>query len=219
MRLRHILTLCAILLLAVVVASWVVFRQIRKTTESAIARQEEAVDLGSVVTQVRALSRLETASMHVVNVSTVSQSYGLLPNSIAGDEVTLFAAGDVIGGIDLGQITDRDVWREPDGTIVLRLPDPLILVSRIDNRETHVINRRTGFLRHADSGLEGRARQYAETQIRREAMQRGILPMASENAEGKLAPLLHQLGFAKVRFERRVMPSGSDAWRAMSSRA
>lgn len=207
MRFRQVLTLFTIILLPVITVGWLTIRALRHAEQAAVAPQESAVDLGSVVTRVRALSRLETASMHVVNVSTITQSYELIPNAIGGDQVTLFAAGDVIAGIDLSQIKDSDVWREPDGTVVMRLPPSQILVSRIDNRETHVITRRTGFLRRADTGLEGRARQYAEQQIRNEAFHRGILQMASDNAESKLAPLLHSLGFTKVRFERATTPS------------
>jgi len=208
MRVRQFLTLFTIILLPVITVGWLTVRALRQAEKAAVTPQETVIDLGSVVTRVRALSRLETASMHVVNVSTVTQSYELVPNAIGGDQVTLFAAGDVVAGIDLSQIKDSDVWREPDGTVVMRLPPSQILISRIDNRETHVISRKTGFLRRADTGLEGRARQYAEQQIRNEAFHRGILPMASDNAEAKLAPLLHSLGFAKVRFERPVEPRG-----------
>jgi len=208
MRFRQFLTLFTIILLPVITVGYLTVRALRQAEKAAVTPQETVVDLGSVVTRVRSLSRLETASMHVVNVSTMTQSYELVPNAIGGDQVTLFAAGDVIAGIDLSQIKDSDVWREPDGTIVMRLPPSQILVSRIDNRETHVISRRTGFLRRADTGLEGRARQYAEQQVRNEAFHRGILQMASDNAESKLAPLLHSLGFTKVRFEHPPAPRG-----------
>jgi hypothetical protein len=200
---RQFLTLAValLLLLSLLLVSLLYWRSTRAATKPFTSVEEET-DLGSVVERVRTLSRLETASMHVVNVSTVKQSYNFVPNVVAGDEITLFAAGDVIAGIDLSGIQQRDVWREPDGTLVMRLPPPQILVSRIDNRQTHVVSRRTGVLRRADQGLEGRARQYAEQQIRNEAVRKGILPLAQNSAEEKLAPLLHTLGFGKVRFQR-----------------
>jgi hypothetical protein len=151
--------------------------------------------------------------MHVANVSTLKQGYNLLPDKLAGDTITLYAAGDVIAGIDLSTIQQRDVWREPDGTLVMRLPPSQLLVSRLDNRETRVIDRRTGIFRGADQGLEGRARQYAEQQIKGEALHKNILGIAQEGAEAKLAPLLHTLGFTKVRFERT---DGGGAQRAPS---
>jgi len=49
--------------------------------------------------------------------------------------------------------------------------------------------------------LESRARQYAEQGIRNEALNKGILTLASQNAEVKVAELLHMFGFQKVRCE------------------
>lgn len=207
---RRFLTLAAVVVLLLGgVGAWLMWRAMHRVEQSAtFTKQEEQADLGSVVTRVRSLARLETASMHVSNISTIKQGYNLLPDKFAGDEITFYAAGDVIAGIDLSTIQQRDVWREPDGTLVLRLPPSQVLVSRLDNSESRVINRRTGIFRSADQGLEGRARQYAETQIRNEAVRKNILGMAQEGAETKLAPLLHTLGFTKVRFERRAPGAG-----------
>jgi len=182
-------------------AGWVVWRQARHAAQEVFALHEEQIDLSTVVTRVRALNRLETASMHVVHVSTITQSYELVPNALAGDELTFFAAGDVIAGIDLSRLKAEDVRRDGDGTIVVRLPPPEILVSRIDNRQSRVMNRKTGFFRRADMNLESRARQYAEQGIRNEAVSKGILPLASQNAEVKVAELLHTFGFQRVRCE------------------
>jgi hypothetical protein len=144
--------------------------------------------------------------MRVVHVSTITQSYELVPNALAGDQLTFFAAGDVIAGLDLSQLKKEDVHREPDGMIVVRLPPSQVLVTRVDNRESRVINRKTGFFRRADMNLESRARQYAEQSIRNEALNKGILTLASQNAEVKVAELLHMFGFQKVRCEAAGAP-------------
>src|SRR5438132_5060356 len=145
--------------------AWVAWRQTQRRVEQVFTPHEEQIDLGTVVTRVRALNRLETASMRVVHVSTITQSYELVPNALAGDELTFFAAGDVIAGIDLSQLRQQDVSRDADGTIVVRLPPSQVLVTRIDNRESRVIARKTGFFRRADMNLEFRALQYAEAVI------------------------------------------------------
>src|SRR5258708_16780688 len=105
----------------------------------------------------------------------------------AGAERTLYAPGAVIAGGDLSVLNEEDVRREPDGTIVVRLPPPQLLVSRIDNRTTHVTGRRTGVFRRADIGMEGRARQYAEQNIRNEAVNKGILPPAQLHTKERIA--------------------------------
>src|ERR1700694_789734 len=197
----------AIVVLVVAVDGWLVWRHAGQTIGRIAQKKEEEVDLTALVTRVRDLSRLETASMHVVHVGTLTQSYEMVPNALAGDEITFFATGDVIAGVDLSQIKQQDVRRDVDGTITLKMPPSQILVTRLDNRESRVITRNTGVLRRADQHLESRARQYAEQSIRIEAMKKGILPMASQNAEVKVAELLHALGFRKVRFETAGAPS------------
>jgi len=188
-------------LLVLGATAWLIWRDAHRRVEALTTAHEETIPIAALVTRVRDLSRLETAAMHVVHVSTIKQSYNLIPNAIAGDEMTFFAAGDVIAGVDLAQLRDADIRREADGAIVLRLPPPQVLITRLDNRESRVISRKTGLLRRADVDLESRARQYAEGGIRGEAVRRGILPLAAQNAETKLAGFLHTMGFAKVRFD------------------
>jgi Protein of unknown function (DUF4230) len=195
-----LLAALVLMLLGVFVAATVIMHRVAQIAISTVTRKEEMADIGTLVTRVRELNRLETATMRVVSVSTIRQSYDLIPNALAGDELTLYAAGDVIAGVDLSLLQPKDIHREPDGTIVVHLPPPQILVSRIDNRASHVIDRRTGVFRRADIGMEGRARQFAEQNIRNEAMHKGILPMAQQNAEARIAELLHTLGAVKVRF-------------------
>ena len=190
-----------VILLGIAAAAWYVAHRLEQMATTAVTRKEEMADVGTLVTRVRDLNRLETATMRVASVSTTRQTYDLIPNALAGDELTLYSSGDVIAGVDLSLLKPDDVHREPDGTIVVRLPPPQLLVSRLDNRASHVIQRRTGVFRRADVGMEGRARQYAEQNIRNEAIRRGILQLAQTNAEGRVAELLHTLGVGKVRFE------------------
>ena len=178
-----------------------VWKMARRTVEREIfTPQERQIDLSTLVTQVRELNRLETASMRVVHVGTVTQSYKVIPDALAGDELTFLATGDVIAGLDLSQLKPEDVWRSPDGTINVRLPRPQILVTRVDNNESRVLNRKTGMLRRSDVDLETRARQHAEENIRAEALKKGILALASESGEKKMAELLRTLGAERVQF-------------------
>jgi hypothetical protein len=131
-RRRLILTLLGATVFIVAIAAatvWFLVRRIDQAVVSAVTSKEETVDLGTLVTRVRDLNRLETATMRVTSISTIKQTYDLIPNALAGDELTLYATGDVIAGVDLSLLKQEDVRREPDGTIVVRLPEPQILVS------------------------------------------------------------------------------------------
>lgn len=200
------LAIAVALLLVSGAVAWLIWRDATRRVAALTTPREQVVPLATLVTQVRELSRLETASMRVVHVSTISQSYQLIPDAVAGDEITFFATGDVIAGVDLGQLRENDVRRDADGTLVIRLPPPMVLVTRLDNKESRVISRKTGLFRRADTNLESRVRQYAEGGIRGEAVRRGILPLAARNAEAKLAAFLHTLGARKVRFDQTTTP-------------
>ncbi|HUO85513.1 MAG TPA: DUF4230 domain-containing protein [Thermoanaerobaculia bacterium] len=174
--------------------------------EKAIGKEEEQIDLTAVVIEMQRLSRLETAAMRVSHVSTIRQSYGVIPNALAGDELTLFAVGDVIAGVDLGEFQKGDAWIEEENVLVLRLPQPRILVSRLDNQKTRVIDRETGLLRRTDVHLESRARENAERGIRREAVRTGLLQQAADNAEVTLSRFLGAMGIERLRFVSPEVP-------------
>lgn len=186
----------------------IVWRIAKKTIQQEVfTPKEKTIDLSTIVTQVRELNRLETASMRVLHIGRVSQTYKMVPDALGGDEITFLATGDVIAGIDLARLQPNDVWRSPDGTINLRLPPAQILVSRVDNAQSRVVSRKTGVLRRADVDLETRARQHAETNIRAEAVKKGVITLAQQNGEKKMAEFLHTLGFEKVRFVSSRLPS------------
>jgi hypothetical protein len=194
-----------IIAMAVAVSTGVVIwrlakRSVTDRVTEALTPQEKVIDVAALVTQVRELNRLETASMHVIHVGRISQSYQMVPNALAGDEITFLAEGDVIAGIDLARLQPQDVWRSPDGTINMRLPAAEVLVVRVDNTKSRVINRDTGVLRRRDVDLETRARQHAEENIRNEALNKGVLKVAAESGEKKLAGFLNTMGLEKVRF-------------------
>src|SRR5438067_509679 len=199
-RRRIVAVIACVALIAIVAASAILWWSVRRAAREMTTPHETVADLGDVVTQVREMSRLETAAMHVVNVSTIKQSYQFVPRMLGGDEITLYSEGDVIAGIDLSRLQRTDVWREPDGTLVMRLPDPQVLVTRLDNAKTRVLNRNTGFLRRADPNLESRIRVFAEGAIRGDAMRKGILTTASTSGQQKLATFVHTLGFQRVKF-------------------
>lgn len=201
MKGRH--AIAAMLLFAVLftlIMTWIGLRVTQRAAAKIGERQEKRLDLAVTITQIRALNRLETAQMDVTHISQIQQSYGVIPNSLAGDELTFLAVGQVIAGIDLSQLKNDDVRAEGDSLIV-KLPPPLILVSRLDNTRSKVIDRDTGVLRRADIDLESRARAGAEGAIRNEALRKGILELAERNAQTQLAEFLKRAGFVRVRFE------------------
>jgi hypothetical protein len=155
----------------------------------------------TIVREVRSLARLETIQYTVEKVITAESGQGAF-GFLFGDRLLLVAHGSVIAGIDLASIGVDDVWYDDVGILHLRLPAAEVLVARLDNEQTYVYDRSTGLLTRGNITLEAAARRAAEAEIRRGALEDGILDQAQINAENFLRSFLGSLGFDKVIFER-----------------
>jgi len=120
-----------------------------------------------------------------------------LPDFLVGDKLLLVAHGEVIAGIDLGQLKAGDVLVSGD-TVHVHLPAAQILTTRIDNVRTRVYSRTTGLLVSSDPNLESDVRRTAELQIAQAALDDGILEKVRQNARTSVTALLYGLGFRTV---------------------
>ena len=158
----------------------------------------------TVVEKIRQLSRLETVEYSLDKIVEGDRQNPVLPDFLAGDKLLLVAHGEVIAGIDLGQLKASDVvvsgeaGQTGGGVRVTWLPAAQILTTRIDNARTRVYSRSTGLLVPADPNLESQVRQLAEQQITQAALDDGILNMAHQNARASITTLLYGLGFRQV---------------------
>jgi len=151
----------------------------------------------SVVEKTHQLSRLETVVYSLDKIVEGERQSAYLPDFLAGDKLLLVAHGEVIAGVDLGQLKPGDVTVKGDA-VQVRLPPPQILTTRIDNGRTRVYSRTTGLLVATDPNLESEVRLTAEQQIAQAALDDGILDKASQNARTSVAALLYGLGFHTV---------------------
>jgi hypothetical protein len=185
---------------------WWALRTLPKRLMTTVTTPEEkTITVGEIVTKVRALNRLETASMEVMHVSTTKQSFKYLPDAISGDEMTFLAVGQVVAGVDLSRMSDSDV-RIIGRRVYVNLPPAEILMTKIDNRRSQVMKRDTGVLRKSDPQMEGRIRLRAEGEVRNEAVRKGILNLAQDNASARIAELLHRAGYDDVIVSPQARP-------------
>lgn len=152
----------------------------------------------TIVRSVRSLARLETIEYAIEKVITAESMQGPF-GFLFGDRLILVAHGEVLAGVDLNKLGPKDLWLE-GGVLYVRLPDPEVFVSALDNEKTYVYSRETGLLTRGSLTLEGDARSAAEREIEKAAMENGILTQARRNAEGYLYGLLVQLGYPEVIF-------------------
>lgn len=155
-------------------------------------------DPRSVLLQVRALARLETAQYTIEKVITAETGQGALA-PLFGDKLIFVAHGEVIAGMDLSRMSESDVQVSPStGQVTLILPAAEVFVSALDNDKSYVYDRTTGLFTKGDVNLETMARQVAEDEVRKVAIEDGILTQAQTNGVTFIERFLRSLKFEEV---------------------
>ncbi|MDO7875109.1 DUF4230 domain-containing protein [Hymenobacter sp. ASUV-10] len=157
----------------------------------------------TVLTQVESLGRLELVRYRFKDVVEYKRrTYRYLPESKAA----LIVAGEAIGCLDLRKLRPEDVILEGDSIVRVFLPKPELCTFQIDHSQSRVFSTENGYLQDADLVDEGY--RYAEAQVRRAALQSGILPQTQRNAEQILLPMLRTLTGRRVVLAQRLeMPA------------
>jgi hypothetical protein len=151
----------------------------------------------TIVRQVRTLSRLETIEYSLEKVITAESGQGPF-GFLFGDRLLLVAHGSVIAGVDFSKLSPEDVKVNDLGQVTITLPPAEVFVASLDNHQTYVYSRGTGLLTKGNIQLETEARKAAEDEIRRAAIEDGILTQANRNAQAFLQTFLGSLGFDQV---------------------
>lgn len=164
---------------------------------------EQPKPLPDVISQVRELSRLEGVSYHVERVVDLKDKqhalFGLVESE---DAILLVASGDVVAGVDLGNLKPEDVVVSPDRkSVTIKLPHAEIFSARLDNDRTFVHTRKTDLLAERKETLETEARRAAEKTLRSAAEEGGILKRADESVARTVRALVRSLGFETVKVD------------------
>lgn len=152
----------------------------------------------TIINSVQALARLETIQYSVEKVITAEIGQGDF-TFLFGDKLLFVAHGVVIAGIDMGKLGAKDM-QMVNGVLNVRLPPAEIFISSLDNDKSYVYDRETGMLTNGDQNLETSARQRAEIEIKKAALEDGILAKAQLNAESYLTKFFGALGFPNPVF-------------------
>jgi len=198
--LRRLLPLA--LLLALGVFLW---RKIGPTlaTLNPLAAREPQVTVthNTVLTQVEALGKLELVRYRFKDVVEYKRSakYPFLPDAKAA----LIVGGEAVGCLDLRKIKPQDVTLEGDSVVRVLLPAPELCTFQVDHSQSRVFSTENTFFQ--DAQVVDEAYRYAEAQVRRSALQSGILAETQRNAEQILVPMLHTLTGRRVIIGQRLV--------------
>ena len=153
-------------------------------------------DPATYIEEVRALARLESIQYSIEKVITAEIGQGSF-GFLFGDRMLFVAHGIVIAGVDLSKMNPQDLQLQGN-TLYVRLPEPEIFIATLDNQKSYVYDRETGVLTHGDINLEATARQAAEEEIKKAAIEDGILEQGRQNAEAFMQQFLGTLGYDQV---------------------
>jgi hypothetical protein len=177
-------------------------------TGRASAPKEEPSHVGmratpGVITAIHDVARLEATVFHVEKVVEVDDAQSRLWGLVrAKDALLLVAVGDVIAGVDMTKVNATDVHEDgPARSVRVLMPAPEIVSSTLDEHATHVYRRSTDVLAARNEQLEGTARLAAEQQMRKEAIDGGILERARTSADRTISALLRQLGYEHIEID------------------
>jgi hypothetical protein len=153
----------------------------------------------TIIRDIQSMARLETIQYSVEKVITAEINQGVF-GPLFGDKLLFVAHGYVIAGVDLSKLTVEDLQMDGDVLRVV-LPEAEVFVATLNNDDSYVYDRTTGLFRKSDPELETGARQAAEDEILKAALEDGILEQAQINAEAFMERLLNDLGYAIVVFD------------------
>jgi len=154
-----------------------------------------------VVEGIQDLNQLATVRWRESVIVTRESGGTELERFLVGEKVLLVATGDVEAGVDLASL-GRDDVRVDGETVTIRLPEPEILSTSLDEDKTDVYDRDFGPLNlQPDDDLVEQARAAAVDRIEQAARDEDILDQAEQNAEDSIRAFVTSLGFEDVRFE------------------
>ena len=158
-------------------------------------------EIGPVtITAIRDLAELTTVETVQYTIVEKGTDEGWLAWA-RGDSVRMFAVARIGAGVDLSNLTVRDVSLDDDGVVELQVPAATIQYVDPDEDATQVIERETGFFTGGDPGLESDVRRIADEVLVENALDAGILETAEDNARSVLTDFLLSLGYTDVVVE------------------
>jgi hypothetical protein len=154
-----------------------------------------------IIKQMSSVSEL-TTSVFVMDTIVPASSRRRLGNIILGKTKLLYVArGEVKAGLDLSKIQPQHINIDGD-SIVIKLPAPEILDSKVDVSKSQVYDYDRGFLNLGPDvapQLQIQAQHYTLNQIKKNACEQDILKQANDKAVTLITQLMTNVGYTNVK--------------------
>jgi hypothetical protein len=152
-----------------------------------------------ILKEVQPLRQLVTVRYSIQKVSGLTEEK--VP--VGSESILLIVQAQVLGGVDLSEMADKDIRVDHNHNVVIQLPAARILHVELDEKNTKVWDRsKTWWTPWVpfDIDLEKKARLAALDSVKQQALDMGILLEAQVNAQNLIRALLRPLGFDHVSF-------------------
>lgn len=165
---------------------------------ASVFEPEPYEEIGPVtITAIRDLAQLTTVETVQYTIVEKGTDEGWLAWA-RGDSLRMFTVARIGAGVDLAQLTVRDVSVDENGVVELQVPAAEIQYADPDEDATQVLERDVGIFTSADPGLESDVRRIADEVLVDNAIDEGILERAEENAQSVLTDFLLSVGYTDV---------------------
>lgn len=181
--------------------------------------EEEIIENHNVLLQqVESIGKIELVKFNLKDIFEYKEvgKGNLIIKMLSGNladadvEVVLIAQGEVVGCIDMSQIVEEHLSFIGD-TIMIDLPEPEICYYKINHNNTRIYNIEYGNLfsrffpdEKQNKDLVQKAYRKAEEEIRKQAINMGILEQTRSNAELVLKPWLESITLKTIIFRDQM---------------
>ncbi len=165
----------------------------------------------TLVQEIEAIGKMELVRYNfkeITEVKKLSKEYLKIFKLGPDSKIALISIGEAAGCIDLTKIKEKDVSPMGD-TIFIALPAAELCYYKLDMSKTRIYSLETNPLVDEKEFIQS-AYKSAEDEIKRAALNSGILEQTNQNAESILRPILEKISGKKVIFTFKPSPVSLD---------
>ncbi|GAB3823218.1 DUF4230 domain-containing protein [Pontibacter rugosus] len=154
---------------------------------------EVVVNYNTVLTSVEDLGRMELVRYNFKDVVEYQKN---VSRWVPDSKIALIVSGEAVGCVDFAKITQADIQFQGDTLVQVALPEPEICYYKVDHSKSKVFSKENTYFQ--DAALVEEAFRYAENNVKRAALNSGILKQTQVNAEKVLRPILEEVTGRRV---------------------
>jgi hypothetical protein len=152
-----------------------------------------SVNYNTILTSVEELGKMELVRYNFKDVVEYKKE---VSRYIPDSKVVLIVAGEAVGCVDFTKIQAGDIVFEGDSVVQIALPEPELCYYKVDHSQSKVFSKENTYFQDAE--LVEESFKYAENNVKRAALNSGILRQTTENAEKILKPMLEEITGKRV---------------------